>query len=140
MKIEISNQQKVKKVNLAKLERDLKEVCRYLKISAPRLSVLLCDNTFIRKLNVQFLGRKTATDVLSFFLEDDFKPGYLGEVIVSVEAAVKVSRGYGNSWQRELLLYLIHGILHLAGYDDRTERKRRVMKAKEEEILSKLKM
>jgi len=120
MKIGLINQQKIKRVNLKQLRESLKRILVLLNITSKELSILLCDNTLIKKLNKKYFKKSGVTDVIAFSLTDDLQPKYLGEVIVSVEEAVRVARRLGCKWQDELKLYLIHGILHLVGYNDRT--------------------
>jgi probable rRNA maturation factor len=138
MKIEIINQQKVKRVNKKKLESHVKKIFALLDIRSAKIVILLCDNKFIKELNKKFFKKNSVTDVISFPLEDDLEPGYLGDVIVSVEEAVKLSKKYGNKWEKELVLYIIHGILHLTGFDDQTKKQRERMEKKQQEILEKI--
>ena len=138
MKIEVINQQKIKRVNLKQLHKYLKKILVFLNIPTEDLSILLCDNTRIKKLNKKYFEKASATDVIAFPLTDDLEPNYLGEVVVSVEEAVEVAKRLGCKWQDELRLYLIHGILHLVGYDDRTKVKRARMEREQERILKKI--
>jgi probable rRNA maturation factor len=110
-----------------------------LSASKNKISFLLCDNAFIRTLNRRYLGENSSTDVLAFSLSDSQDPAYLGDVVVSVEKALKVAGHYGNNWEEETTLYCIHGVLHLVGYDDVTRHKRLFMEKKQEEIMKKLK-
>lgn len=143
MVIELTNQQKIKRVNLKQLDRYLKKIFRLLSVSSgniasKELSILLCDNTFIKKLNKKYFKKHSVTDVIAFPLTDDFGPDYLGEVVVSVEEAVEMAKRLGCKWQDELRLYLIHGILHLVGYDDRTKFKKVRMEKEQARILKKM--
>ncbi len=135
MKVEIINHQNLKKINLKSLREKLNKLCLSLNILDKRISFYLCDNEFIKDLNKKYFKKNSATDVISFPLTDDLEPDYLGEVVVSVETAVMVSKDQGIKWQKELFLYLIHGVLHLIGYDDITKTKRVVMEKKQEELL-----
>ena len=147
MKIEITNSQQVKRINLRRLHAALKKICARLKsydsavkradVSSKKLSILLCDNLLIKSLNKKYLRKSSVTDVITFDLNDEIEPDYLGEVVVSVEEAVEVSRRRSERWQDELMLYLTHGVLHLLGYDDSTEVKREVMEDKQKELLEK---
>jgi len=121
MKIGLINQQKIKRVKLKQLHKFLKKVFVLLNIAPGGLSILLCDNTLIKKLNKKYFKKSGVTDVIAFPLTDDLEPNYLGEVIVSVEEADRSAKRLGCKWQDELRLYLIHGILHLVGYSDRTK-------------------
>ena len=135
MKIELINQQKIKRVNLKQLQKYLKKILIFLNISSKELSILLCDNVCIRKLNKKYFKKFSVTDVIAFPLTDDLGPNYLGEVVVSVEEAVNVAKKLKLKWQDELRLYLIHGILHLLGYDDCTKVSKLNMENKQENIL-----
>ncbi|MDD5195332.1 MAG: rRNA maturation RNase YbeY [Candidatus Omnitrophica bacterium] len=142
-KISASNPQLIilkslRKINHTEIQRGLKRILGFLSLKPAEVSFLFCDNALIRRLNKRFFRKSSATDVISFPLRDDYSPGYLGEVVVSVEEAIKKSSRYGNSWQDELLLYCTHGVLHLLGYDDLTKNKRLIMEKKQEEIMSKL--
>jgi probable rRNA maturation factor len=134
MKIEITNQQKIKRLNSKTLQKDILAACRLLKLSGT-ISFLFCDNKQIRSLNKKYFKKASNTDVISFPLEDEYSKNYLGEIVVSVEQAVNMASNYGNSWQKELMLYVIHGILHLIGYTDTRVKERDKMKKKENKIL-----
>ncbi|MCX7825129.1 MAG: rRNA maturation RNase YbeY [Verrucomicrobiae bacterium] len=97
------------------------------------LSVALVDDATIAALNQRFLNRPGPTDVLSFNLA----PG-LGELIVSAERAVIVARQLRRPPAAELALYLVHGLLHLAGFDDHTPAQRRAMRRAERQVLGTL--
>ena len=136
MKIEITNQQRIKRLNSKTLQKDILEVCRLLKLpGSGTISFLFCDNRQIRSLNRKYFKKSSNTDVISFPLKDEFSKNYLGEVVVSLEQAVKVAKRYKNSWQKEFMLYIIHGILHLIGYTDAKVKDREKMKRKENKIL-----
>ncbi len=138
MTIDIVNQQKIKRVDLKSLTAHLNKISRLLGISLKKVSLLLCDNKAIKKLNKKYFKKNSSTDVISFSLSDELDPDYLGEIIVSVEEAVKVSAKLKISWKREILLYIIHGMLHLLGYKDHNKKERQIMRKKEEAILKKI--
>lgn len=146
VKVEVTNQQKIKRLNLNHLRRYIKEILTYLSVEdsakgknipSKSVSILFCDSDCIKALNEKFFKKVHPTDVIAFPLQDDFKPAYLGEVVVSVEEAVIASRKYNTNWEQELSLYIIHGILHLVGYRDHTRKQREVMDKKQKEILRK---
>ena len=140
MKIRIINQQKIKRVSLKRLRKYLKKVSGLLNISSKRISILLCDNKLIKKLNKKYLKRNSSTDVIAFPLSDRLEPDYLGEVVVSTEKAAQVALKLGLRWQDELVLYVVHGILHLLGYDDRTKKKRKILEKKQKNIIGQLEL
>lgn len=135
MIIRIRNLQKIKKIKLSELRRDVGRALRILNIRDKTLHCVLSDNRFIREINKSYFKKDRATDVISFPLEDRLCPGLLGEVVVSVEEAAENSKVYAVSFYRELMLYIVHGILHLIGYRDGNTRDRDRMERKQREIL-----
>jgi probable rRNA maturation factor len=92
------------------------------------LSVLLVDADHIRRLNARFAGNDYATDVLAFpMMEDDDVTSVLGDVVISPQVAQKNADKLGHSLDEELEVLLVHGTLHLLGYDHQgTEDKARM--------------
>jgi probable rRNA maturation factor len=140
-KIEITDLQDYvrldKKLILQVVRRVIKEEGR----AARSLSIVLTDNRHIRDLNREYLGSAGCTDVISFPLEDLDWPagkhngGINGEIIASAELAVDQAKARDLDPQAELLLYLVHGLLHLIGYDDRTAEEARRMHEREDKLL-----
>ena len=106
------------------------------------VSVLVTNNKEIRALNKKFLKHDFATDVISFEPGSEYLVGkeadYLGDVVVSVDMAQFVARDLGIPWRKELARYLVHGTLHLLGYDDHGSEDREKMFRKQEDIVEKL--
>ncbi len=105
------------------------------KVSCPRhiaLEILFVDDRDMRKLNKRFKGRGATTDVLSFGL------GSVGSIAISLDTALRNAKTFGAPFHEEAIRYVIHGILHLFGYDDDTKLNRLKMAAKEEMILRSL--
>jgi probable rRNA maturation factor len=92
----------------------------------PRIFVWLMSDRRMSQLHRQFLGETGSTDVLTF---------QHGEIFISVEMAKRQARVFGNSLVRELQLYIVHGLLHLHGFDDRTQPGARRMEKMQEKIL-----
>ena len=132
MKIELISSQKLKAVAAKDLDVLVNKISGILKLPEKTISFLLCDDREIKKFNKKFFNRNVVTDVIAFALEDDT---YFGEIIISVERALKVCAKYGNNWQDEFATYVIHGILHILGYDDTTAAKKKIMFKKQDEIL-----
>ncbi len=104
-------------------------------------NIILVDNNYIRKLNKEYRGIDSYTDVISFALEDaddeikmDFR--VLGDIYISVDKAKEQANEYGHSFLRELSFLTVHGLLHLLGYDHMTEEDEIVMFKKQEKILN----
>jgi probable rRNA maturation factor len=108
------------------------------------LALVLTDDPSIQELNRDFLGEDVPTDVLSFSAQEQTGPfvaapeagGYLGDVIISYPRAVQQAREQGHSIEQELNLLVVHGILHLLGYDHATEEEKDVMWSRQETILA----
>jgi probable rRNA maturation factor len=91
--------------------------------------VALVDDATIAELNQRFLGEEGPTDVLSF---------PQGEIVVSAETALREAQERGIPPLHELILYVVHGALHLKGFDDRRSEERRRMRREERRILERL--
>jgi probable rRNA maturation factor len=101
---------------------------------AATISIAVVDDPTIHELNVEFLDHDYPTDVLSFVLEED--PAHLeGEIVVSADTALREAAAAHWPPERELLLYVLHGILHLVGYRDKTVATRKKMLAAEARYL-----
>ncbi|MFH0797769.1 MAG: rRNA maturation RNase YbeY [Candidatus Omnitrophota bacterium] len=98
--------------------------------TTPKIGIILVSDKKITLYNRKFLEREGSTDVISFRLG----PGE-GDILISVERAKSQAKEYHHPLEKELLILAVHGFLHLAGYDDRTEKKRRRMFAETERIV-----
>ena len=97
-------------------------------------NVVLVGDGAIRDLNRRFLKRDHPTDVLAFPLGDGGE-GIWGEVYVSEDRAREQAARYGVSFREELARLVVHGVLHLMGYDDKDEGSRKVMREREDHYL-----
>jgi len=122
MEILLQNQQKICKIDDKQIKSQLQVVFQELDVSDKELSILLTDDYGIQKLNCEYREKDCPTDVLAFPQEEeDFQDplgmNLLGDVIVSVETAKRQAEWHELSLNEEVALLLIHGILHLLGYD-----------------------
>ncbi|MBF0433728.1 MAG: rRNA maturation RNase YbeY [Fibrobacteria bacterium] len=123
----ISNQSIPRLTQLEKLASTI------MKLERPGpINLVFCTNSYIRKLNHQFRRLDKATDVLSFIYEE---PEILGEIYISVEMARAQAIKWENTYYQELKRLIIHGCLHLAGYDHHSKKDRNHMRKKEEAYL-----
>ena len=109
--------------------------------ASAHLSLILVGKTRMRNLNRTYRQRDYATDVLAFPMEDvSHSPrAFVGDVVICIPVALSQAARWGNTPDEELLRVLIHGILHLLGYDhETTEREARRMKRKEHAIFHRL--
>jgi probable rRNA maturation factor len=93
------------------------------------LSLVFLTDAALAKLHGDFLGDPTSTDVITF--EGDYAMGSAGEICVSADTAARYARERRGNFSRELTLYVVHGWLHLAGFDDLVPEKKRTMRRAE---------
>ena len=140
MPVFINNEQKEHSIDCVLLENQGKSILRVLGCENQELSVLLADDRKIRTLNKQFRGQDRATDVLSFSQndeEEESKPSYhlMGDVVISAVTAKRQAAEHGLTLEEEIVLLLIHGILHLLGFDhERSNEEACHMKQKTREL------
>jgi probable rRNA maturation factor len=121
------------------LRRKLRQAHGLLNPPLRDLSVALVGERTMSRLHEQYMGIAGPTDVLSFELEHDPRGRVTaGEVVVCVPQAVRQSRRRGHPVRSEVLLYALHGLLHLAGHDDRTRKGYEKMHAAEDRLLMRL--
>ena len=147
---EINENEKYEKV----IEKVLKECFKEENIqdSGLYVTITLTNPEYIQKINKQYRGIDKATDVLSFPLfekgeldrkikENDFLPeDVLGDIVISIPKEEVQAIVYGHSFERELSYMVVHGFYHLMGYDHIQEEDKKIMRPKEEKILSILKI
>ena len=90
-------------------------------------------------INQEYLGHEGPTDVITFDLCDDPALRMTGEILICPEVAASQSEEFGTTWQEETVRYVIHGLLHLKGFDDLEPEKRRIMKQHENRWVEKAK-
>ena len=99
-------------------------------------SIAIISDEQMEKLNFKFTGRNYPTDVLSFFYQDGSIP--LAEVIISADQAYENAIRFQTTPAKELLMYLIHGILHIMGYNDSEGKKREKMLREQSRLLEEI--
>jgi probable rRNA maturation factor len=135
--IEIANEQQTCPIDQARLKRGVRQVLETAGVESAEVSVAIVDDARMNALNRQYLAHDYPTDVLSFVLDQDEEARHLdGEIIVSAEYAAREAVRYGWSMDDELLLYVIHGCLHLVGHDDTTPEGKQKMREAEAEQLA----
>jgi rRNA maturation RNase YbeY len=105
-------------------------------MTSATLSLVFVTGPVMRKMNKVHLGHDYVTDILTFDLGPQ-KPGTIdGELVMCPAEARRNARMFGAPLEEEILRYVAHGILHLLGYDDATERQRAVMRREENKLLA----
>jgi probable rRNA maturation factor len=133
--IDIANEQSTLPVDSRRLRRAVRTILEDASVEQARISLAVVDDPTIHRLNRQYLDHDCTTDVLSFNL-DDSAGGIEGEVIVSADTAAAAAPAFGWRPEDELLLYVIHGVLHLVGLRDGTRPQRQQMRRRERECLA----
>jgi probable rRNA maturation factor len=132
--VQIANRQKTLPIDRRRMRRTIQTILRDAKISQADISIAIVDDSTIADLHLQYLNDPEPTDVLSFVL-DSTEDSLEGEVIASADTAKNCAARYKSTPEDELLRYVIHGTLHLVGYDDLTPRDRAVMRKQERKYL-----
>lgn len=126
------------------IENYIKKVLELEEVESDKplyLSLLLTNNQNIQVINRDFRDKNTPTDVISFAYHEieDFNIGpydTLGDIIISLERVEEQAAEYNHSFKREFYYVLTHGILHILGYDHIEEEDKKIMREREEAILS----
>jgi len=139
IKIAVNNQQDLIQVDekLTKMLGTIAEKTAQIEgYSQGEISFAFVDNKQIQELNRKYRQIDSPTDVLSFSMDDEI----WGDIIISTERAKSQAEDYGHSIERELGYLVVHGILHLLGYDHKSPGEKIEMRRKEERVLSELKL
>lgn len=129
MTVEVADRQELLRVDPGRLRRETESLARAAGFRGD-LSLALVTDAEIEGLNRRFLGHEGPTDVITFPLDAGE-----AEIVVSVERAVAEAEDRGVEPLAELMLYVVHGILHLAGHDDADEASSRAMNERGLELL-----
>lgn len=137
IRVAVTNRTKECPVDRRLLRRAVLKILEQAGIETGEISVGIVDDATMAELHQRFLHQEGPTDVLSFPLEEG--EGHLeGDVIVSADTARRWAARIGWPPEHELLLYVIHGTLHLVGYNDRTPAERKKMRQAERNVLAQL--
>jgi probable rRNA maturation factor len=151
MNIAIVNRQRTRKINLRLLKKITRELLAELEIEKAEIGICLVAVPEMTRLNETFLKHKGSTDVIAFDYANnvgqasrlpkeplkrnmdrrDACPALYGEIFICVDEAIRQARKFGTSWQSEIVRYLVHGVLHLLGFDDSSAGARHKMKREE---------
>ena len=135
MKIEISNYTRKYRINKKELKQLIEQISKLTDCREGTISISFVGKKRIRAINRRFRGKDKATNVISFpFMDNLPKEKIIGDIIICPSVASKEARKYGNNFVDYIAFLLIHGFLHLLGYDHIKEKDRLIMERKEEEI------
>ena len=142
VKINSENRNKKRRIDLARIKCVAGTASRKLGLCEDaELNIVFVSSQKIRAYNKRYSGKDSATDVIAFEStpilpgEKSRRKRLLGDIVISSDRAAVNARLYGVSFQEELLRYVVHGILHISGYRDKTTGEKEKMRLKEDEIL-----
>jgi len=140
MGILIDDRQKKHKLSKAKVQKKAQAILNALGSPEGELSILLVDDSEIKTLNKDYLNRSGPTNVIAFPMKEgdfsDINPHLLGDVVISMETAGREALQTGISTEERFAQLLIHGILHLFGFDhEKSEQNANKMEKKSNELL-----
>jgi probable rRNA maturation factor len=126
------------------MEQRARAILNALDCPDGELSLLIVDDAGIAALNREYLNREGPTNVIAFPMREgkfsEISPQLLGDVVVSVDTARREAEIAGGEWEERFVQLMVHGILHLFGYDhEQTEKEARRMEAKSHTILNLIK-
>ena len=140
LKIQISSQQRRIKIDKRRIRVSVTKLLQLMDCAGKEISITFVDDRLIQKLNKQYLSRDCPTNVISFSLKEgeygEINPGILGDIVISVDTALRDAETGHFSFNEEILFLIIHGLLHLLGYDhENTSRDKALkMRRKEKEL------
>ena len=148
--IAIHNQQQILELDESFIREVVKSLLDAEQVKKANISLAFIDNATIHQLNRDYLDHDYVTDVLSFLFESSqselpgkkgiprgFGKAIEGEVLISTEMAQDMAAEFYWSAAEEIILYIVHGMLHLSGYDDLTDSEQTLMRTREQQILAK---
>jgi probable rRNA maturation factor len=139
--ISVSNRQRVRKLAVRWVKEIAVATLAELKIERAELGIVLVGAKEMASLNEEFLGHEGATDVITFDYRTEsgvYGREIHGEIFVCIPEAERQAKIFGTQWRAEVVRYMVHGILHLTGYDDLQPAARKIMKRAEERLMRKL--
>ena len=138
MRITIKNLQKIIPVNPERIRKAVLEaISREGLRKSAAVTICIVNDNLIQDLNKRFLNEDSPTDVLAFELGRS-RSEITADIAVSAQTAVRNAQIYKTTPEYELYLYVVHGILHILGYDDKSEEESNFMQKKAERILAAL--
>ena len=97
------------------------------------LNFIFCSDKYLHSINLEYLNHDTYTDIITFPFKSP--PEIEGDIFISLDRIKENATSYGISFQDELFRVIIHGVLHLCGYKDKTEAEQKIMRTKEDQAL-----
>lgn len=137
LRVSLLNRQQIVSINRTQFKAAILDVLQAEDVRQAQIEIALVDDSAIREVHRRFLNLDTPTDVLTFPLHDPGEPLF-SQIVISTETAAREAPYHGLQPEEEVLLYAIHGILHLCGYNDHSTRDARRMQRRQESLLRRL--
>jgi probable rRNA maturation factor len=138
MKIQIDNSQKKIKIDKRKIRSTIIKLLKDLDCTDKEISLSFVDDATIQQLNKQYRNKDKPTDVLSFSLQEgefsNINPHILGDIVISVDTAAADAFKSAFTFEQEINFLIIHGILHLLGYNHENTSKEETKKMQKKEM------
>ena len=138
IQVELTNTQAFLTIDSARIHQIVAAVVNAEQISTADIAINLTDDASIRVVNARFLKHDWPTDVISFPYSEAGQSHLEGELVISAQMAIEMAHIASCDPLAELALYLVHGLLHLCGYDDQIVADQVVIRRREAEILAEL--
>ena len=138
MKVSIASPQESVPIDRGRMREVARAVLEGEGVKEAEISLAFVDDVTIHRLNKQYLDHGEPTDILTFPLSEPNAKRLAGELVIGAEIAREQAAGRGHDVQAELALYVIHGILHLCGFDDKSPEDAADMRQREGHYLEKL--
>lgn len=133
MAISFTNQISFLFKNKIKIKQWIKDIVTREDKKLGEISYIFCDDNKILEVNKQYLSHDYFTDIITFdYVEKDI---ISGDIIISIDRVKENSKSFNSSFEDELHRVIIHGVLHLIGYNDKTDKEQQLMREKENECL-----
>ncbi len=123
-----------KVTNPIKTKRWLKSVIEAEGFELSEINYVFCDDEYLHKINVEYLDHDTLTDIITFDNSED-ENLIEGDIFVSIERITDNAKDFGTVFELEFRRVIVHGILHLCGYYDKTDEDEKQMRAKEDHYI-----
>ena len=137
MKVQVENQQKRIKIDKRKIRFKVTQLLKLTGCVNKEISITFVDDEGIQRINKQYLSKDRPTNVISFSLQEgefgDINPAMLGDVVISVDTAIRDADKGNLSFDEEIFFLIIHGLLHLLGYNHVNTSKANTLKMKQKE-------
>lgn len=139
MNVDVINTQKAIRLSFPKVRSLVQAIIEHEGIQCDEVALHFVNTKAICDLHERFFGDPSPTDCISFPMGEEEGLYMLGDVFVCPETALEYSKRHKTDPYEEVALYIVHGLLHLMGYDDISKEDRAVMRAKEKRLLAMLK-